>query len=127
SRLTCPTRPTCLTCPTPPTRPTRPPDPNGSPPLLQDVEDVRFAEVDLHRTAARPFAVIAFEAAVDPLIRDFKRDALLCPARDDLEGRTGHADEMTVVLLAEIGFDVVAEVYWFRSHTILRPSSVRSG
>ena len=47
------------------------------------------------------------------------------PRRDRRTARDPH--EVAVVLLAEVGLDLAAEIYWFRSHTILKPCSVRSG
>ena len=62
-----------------------------------------------------------------PAKRDLQRHALLRPARHELERRPDDPDQVAVVLLAEVGFDLAAViVYWFRSHTILRPCSVRS-
>src|SRR5205085_8170624 len=73
------------------------------------------------------FSIVALEIAIDAFARDLERNALLRPSRHDLEGRPRHTNQMAIVLPAEIGFDLAAEIYWLRSHTILRPSRVRSG
>ena len=100
-------------------------------PFVEDVENVRLAEVDLHRTAPRPFAIVALEAAIDAGARDFERHSSRRPAGDEIERRTGDTNEMPVVLAAEVSFNLPTEIgdrgspivgrYWFLSHTSLRP------
>src|SRR5262245_17231361 len=107
-------------------------------PFVEYVENVRLAEVDLHRATPRTLAIVALEAAIDGGPRDFERHALHRPAGDEIERRTGDANQMPVILAAEIRLDLPAVLrnpsseirdawgYWFLSHTSLRPWSVKS-
>src|SRR5262245_36160147 len=96
-------------------------------PLVEDIEDVRLAEVNLHRPPPRTRPVVALEVTIDPLERDLDRDAARRPGRHHLEGRSDDADQVPVVLPTEVGLDLAAvirnlqsairNVYWFLSHT----------
>ena len=84
--------------------------PSRPPPLVEHVEHVGFAEVDPHRPAARTLAVVALEIPIDARERDLERHALRRPARDEVERRPDDADQVPVVLLAEVGFDLAAVI-----------------
>ena len=53
---------------------------DGSPPLVEHVEHVGFAEIDFYGTAARTFPVVALEVPIDSLKRHLERHALVGPA-----------------------------------------------
>ena len=98
-----------------------------SAPLIEHVAHVGITEIDAHRPPARALLVVALEVPIDALKSDFQRDAIRRPRRDKLEGRTHDANQVAVVLPAQVRFDFVAVLYWFRSHTIFSPRSVMSG
>ena len=77
-------------------------------PLVEYVEDVGVAEIDLHRPAARAFAVVALEVAVDAREGDLDRDRLRRPAGHDLERWSDDPDQVAVVLSRQVGFDLPA-------------------
>jgi hypothetical protein len=83
-------------------------DANRAAPLIERIEHVGFTELDAHRTPARPFPVVALEVAIDASLRDAKRDTLPRPADHLLERRTNDADEVAIVLAAQVGFDFAA-------------------
>ena len=87
------------------------------------IEHIGIAEVDLHRPPARTLPVVAPEISIDALERDLERNALLRPARDEVERRAGHAHQMAVVLLTQVGLNLAAEVYWFRSTRFSGPGA----
>src|SRR6185436_2655762 len=58
-------------------------DANRPAPFVEDVENVRLAEIDLHRTAPRPLAIVALEAAIDAGARDFERHSSRRPVGDE--------------------------------------------
>src|SRR5262245_54578671 len=113
-------------------------DPHRPAPFVEYVENVRLAEVDLHRAAPRTLAIVALEATIDAGPRDFERHSLHRPAGDEIERRTGDANQVPVILAAEIRLDLPAVLrnprsgirragsYWFLSQTSLRPWSVKS-
>jgi hypothetical protein len=84
--------------------------PNRPPPLVEDVEDIRFAEVDFDGTAPRALPVVPLEVAIDPLARHLERHALRGPSSHQIERWSGDADQMSVVLPTEIGFNVSTEI-----------------
>src|SRR5438552_1395270 len=63
-------------------------DTDRATPLVEDVEHVGVAEVDLHRTAARALAVVALEIPIDPRICNFQRNAPFRPRRHEIERRS---------------------------------------
>src|SRR5687767_8204420 len=75
-------------------------DTDGTPPRLECVEYVVLAEINLHRTTPHAFRVIPYEVRVDPLARDFERNALRRPAAHALEGRSDDSDQVAVILTA---------------------------
>ena len=83
--------------------------PGGAAPLVEHIEHVRFAEVDLHRPPPRPLAVVALEVAIDAAQAP-PSAARRCAAQRDtmLERRTDDPDQMSVVLAAQVGFDLAA-------------------
>ena len=93
-----------------------------APPLVEDIEHVRFAEVDLHRTPSRSLSIVALEVAIDPLARNFERHALRRPAGHEIERRSGDADQMPVVLPAEVNLDGLTELRDRRSAIVDRRS-----
>ena len=66
-------------------------------------------------------SVVALETAVDARIRDIDRHALRRPARHHLERWPDDADKMSVVLPAEIRFDLAAVVCRPRTHNSCHP------
>ena len=87
--------------------------PDGSTPFVEGVEDIGFAEVDFHRPPPGALPGLALEAAVDPAERHVERHALSLPARDEIERRPDHADEVTVILPTQVGLDTPAVVSGF--------------
>src|SRR5205085_10441636 len=77
-------------------------------PLVEQVEHVGVTEIDLHRPPPRALAVVTLEVPIDAGAGDLERHALLGPARHDLERRPDHANQMAVVLAAQIGLDLTA-------------------
>ena len=75
---------------------------HGAAPLVEDVEDVRFAELDAHRPTARALGVVALEVPIDAAARDRERHAARRPAADLLERRADDANQVPVVLAAEM-------------------------
>ena len=88
-----------------PATPTARRQPRCATPLIEDVEDIRFAEVDLHRTSARALAIVAIEIAIDSSHGDLQRHAVRRPARHDLERWPDDPDQVAVVLATQVGFD----------------------
>ena len=52
---------------------------------LERVEDVGFAEINLHGPPSRPLRVVPVEAAIDAVAGDLERDALAGPAAHRVE------------------------------------------
>src|SRR5438093_13527788 len=73
-------------------------DADGSPPLVEHVEHVRVAEVDLDGPPSWALPVVPFEAAIDTGVRDLQRDTLRRPPGHEIERGPGHANQMAVVL-----------------------------
>ena len=87
-----------------------------TPPLVEDIEDVGFAEVNLDRPPPRTFAVVTREVAIDAAERDLDRHAVCRPPRHEIERRPDDADQMAVVFLAEIRFDLSAVIGGLQSN-----------
>src|SRR5207247_6468326 len=79
-------------------------------PFVEHVEHVRLAEIDLHRPPPRTLRVVALEVPIDPFERDLERHTLRRPAGDQIERRTRDANQMPVVLPAEIGFNFPTKI-----------------
>ena len=58
-----------------------------------------------------PLPVVALEIAIDAAEGDLQRHALRGPARDEIERRPDHANQVAVVLLTQVGFDLAAVIY----------------
>ena len=106
-------------------------DTNSAAPVIEGIEHVGFTEFDAHGPPARAFAVVALEVPIDAGLRDLQGHALRRPALDLLEGRPGDADQMSVVLPAEIRLEVAGVRFNIDhvcfSHHRRRPRSVSSG
>src|SRR5262249_53290804 len=117
-------------------------------PFVEGIEDVGIAEINPHGPASRPFAVVAFEVPIDARVRHLEWNPLGGPRGDQIEGRPRHSDQVSVVLLTEVSFNLRTELpdvqasflqfcnpailqfharVWFLSQMILRPWSVMSG
>src|SRR5262245_47110180 len=86
------------------------PDAGRAAPLVEYVEHVRLAEIDLHRPSPRPAAIVAFEIAIDAGAGDLQRHAALGPSGHQVEGWSDDANQVAVVLPAEIPFDLSTEI-----------------
>lgn len=84
--------------------------PDGPAPLVERVEHIGFAEVDLQGTPTSTLAMISLEAAIDSAERDSEGNALVSPARNQIERRPDYANQVTVILPAQVGFNVPAVV-----------------
>src|SRR5512145_1733532 len=80
-------------------------------PFIEDIQDVGLAELDAHRAPTRPLRVVPIEIAIDAPHRDGQRHALRRPATHLFERRPDDANEVTVVLAAEIGLDLATVVF----------------
>src|SRR5215203_2143124 len=105
---------------------------NGTTPCVERIQDVVFAEIDLHRPPSGAFGVVPHEVRVNALARNLEGNSLGSPSAYTLERRPHDPDEVPIVLPTEIRFDfatVLQRVHrgLFLSHTIRRPCSVRSG
>jgi hypothetical protein len=89
--------------------------PDGPAPLVERVEHIGFAEIDLQRTTTGTLAMISFETAIDSAERDSEGNALGSPAGNQIERRPDHANQVTVILPAQVGFDVPAVVRGLQS------------
>ena len=87
--------------------------PDGPTPFVEGVEDIGLAEVDFHRPPAGTLPSVTLEAAVDSAERHVERHALSLPACDEIERRPYHADEVTIILPTQVGFDTPAVVSGF--------------
>ena len=83
-------------------------DADRAPPLVEGVEHVGLAELHAHRPPARSLAVVALEVPVDAGPGHLQRDALVGPAHHPLERRPDDADQVTVVLAAQVRLDLAA-------------------
>ena len=86
-------------------------------PVVEEIENVRLAELDPNRTTARPFGVVAFAVLIDPPKRDLQRHAPRRPSADLLERRSDNANQVPLVLLAKVSFDFAAVVcrgHWIK-------------
>src|SRR5205085_11680804 len=88
-------------------------DTHRPPPVVEPVEDVRLAELDAHRAAARPLRVVTLAVAIDAAVDDGERDSLRRPTRHLDEHRTGNPDQVTFVLPSQVGFDFPAVLGYF--------------
>jgi len=79
-------------------------------PLVEYIQHVRFTEIDPYRPPARTLAVIALEVPIDAAERHLERHSFRGPAGDKLEGRSDNADQVSVVLPAQVGFDLPAVI-----------------
>src|SRR5439155_3914013 len=82
--------------------------PHRAPPFVKDIQDIRFAEIDPHRSPPLLVPIVPFEVAVDAAERDLDGDAVGGPLGDDIERGADYSDQVAVVLLTEIGFDLPA-------------------
>jgi hypothetical protein len=92
----------------------------GPPPGVERIEHVTLTETDVHGTATGALAVVALEDPIDPFERDAQRDALLRPARHELECRTYNPDEMTIVLATEVCLNLAAVAAWINRRRAVR-------
>ena len=83
-------------------------DPERPSPFIECVEHIRFTEIDAHRPPPRTLAVIALEISIDAAERDLQRDSLHRPTRHTVEGRSHDANQMTIVLAAQVRLDLPA-------------------
>src|SRR5690348_17858539 len=81
---------------------------HGAPPFVEHVQHVGLAELHLDGPAARTFRVIALEAAIDAPAGHLDWNAARRPAADLLEHRADNANQMAVVLAAQIRLDLAA-------------------
>src|SRR3954447_11414910 len=77
-------------------------DANRAAPSVEQIEDVRFAELNPDRSPPRPFRVIALAVLIDPLLCHGQRHALRGPAAHLLEHRPDDPYQVPLVLLTEI-------------------------
>ena len=54
-------------------------DANRAAPIVEDRQDIGFAELDAHRTPAPGRRLLPLAVAIDPSARDLDRNALLAP------------------------------------------------
>lgn len=105
-------------------------DAERPPPCIEGIQHVGLAEFDANRTSSRFLAVVALEVAVDADLGDIERNSLPRPSDHPIEGGTRDANQVPVVLPAQVGFEVSAVRldidHCRRSHTRRRPRSVRS-
>ena len=95
-----------------------------SSPFIEEIENVGFAEINLHRTTTRSTTVVALEISVDSAERNLDRNALLGPARHQLEGWSDDANQVAVIFFAEIGFDLPAELGHLLCEFWILPSKI---
>src|SRR5438445_192501 len=72
--------------------------PDGPPPVVEGIEDVRLAELDAHRASPRAFRVITLAVPIDAAEGDGQRHALRRPPRHPLEHRSGDPDQVALIL-----------------------------
>jgi hypothetical protein len=71
-------------------------------PIIEDVEHVAITEAHVQWPATGPLAVVALEGAIDARERHLERYSLLGPASHEVEGRTGDANQVPIVLAAQM-------------------------
>src|SRR5262245_53128017 len=81
-------------------------DADGTPPVVEDVEDVGFAELDAHGPPSTSLLLDPLAIPVDAAKRDGQRDAALRPLRYALERGTDDPNQVAAVLSAEIAFEL---------------------
>ena len=86
-------------------------DADGAAPVVERIAHVGVTELDAHRTAARAFAIVPLEVAIDAGEGHLERNALARPAGHLLERRADDADQVAVVLATEVRFDLAAVVF----------------
>ena len=82
--------------------------PDGATPLRKGLLDVRLTELEANGPALRATRLAARHRAVDAVQDDTERHAGLGPARDELERRADHANQVAAIATAEIGLDLAA-------------------
>ena len=80
------------------------------PPIVESIENVRFTEFDANRPSPGAFRVVPLEVPVDASEGDFQRNATVGPSAHLLEGRPYDPDEMPVILLTKVGFDIATKL-----------------
>ena len=107
------------------TEPSRRDHADRSPPRVERVEDVGFTELDANgppRLQARPCAPL--QRAVNSLQHDFDRNAAIFPASHLVERGSDDANQVPVVLPAQVGLDLPAVVGGRGRHGLQCQSSV---
>ena len=104
-----------------------------APPVVEQLEDVGFAELDAHRPPPRALGVVALAVAIDAAERDRQRHALRRPAatpartpdrRSGSDGLRSSGRDRSRASRQYSEASISAAVWW-RSQISRRPSSVR--
>ena len=85
-------------------------DASRPPPLIEHVEHVGIAEIDLHRPPARPLAIVPLEVPVDAFVGDFDGHAPRGPTTDEVKRGTDDPNHVAIVLLTEVGLQFATVV-----------------
>src|SRR5436190_339671 len=106
---------------------------HGAAPVVEELEDVGFAEFHAHRPAPRSLGVVALAVPIDAAADDRERHALRRPPGHLLEHGPRNADQVAFILAAQVRFDLAAvlgdvghgRAAPVRSQMSRSPSSVR--
>ncbi len=82
--------------------------PDGATPIVEELQDVGFAELDPHGTALRALCIVALAVPIDTAERHRQRHAHRRPPAHLIEHRTGDPNQMSFVFLAEIALELPA-------------------
>jgi hypothetical protein len=96
-------------------------DSHSAAPLVERIEHIGFTKIDSDGPPAWALGVVTVEIPIDTMSDDLGWNASRGPARHKLESRADDANQVAVILPAEVRFDVAAVLIAIHEK-VLRPA-----